>query len=76
MCEVVISPEHSPILSAASWSQGDEEYTTMLPQLRLMRLRFEMEIEADASLPPYKGDLLRRALLWHLGAIWCQQFSL
>ena len=47
----------------------------MLPQLRLMRLRFEMEIEADASLPPYKGDLLRRALLWHLGAIWCRQHN-
>jgi len=54
-------------------SRRSEEHTTMLPQLRLMRLRFEMEIEAEASLPPYKGDLLRRALLWHLGAIWCHQ---
>lgn len=43
----------------------------MLDHLRLMRLRFGLEVTSEASLPPYKGDLLRRALLWHLGTIWC-----
>jgi hypothetical protein len=38
-----------------------------------MRLRFGMEVTAPASLPPYKGDMLRRALLWNLGTIWCRQ---
>ena len=38
-----------------------------------MRLRFGLEVAARASLPPYKGDPLRRALLWHLGTMWCRQ---
>ncbi len=45
----------------------------MLSELRLMRLRFELEVAAPARLPPYKGDLLRRALLWYLGTLWCRQ---
>ena len=45
----------------------------MLSQLRLMRLRFGLEVTTPASLPPYKGDGLRRALLWHLGTMWCRQ---
>jgi len=32
-----------------------------------------MAVAADITLPPFKGDLLRRALLWYLGSIWCQQ---
>jgi hypothetical protein len=43
----------------------------MLSQLHLMRLRFGLEVTSEARLPPYKGDVLRRALLWHLGTIWC-----
>ena len=45
----------------------------MLSRLHLMRLSFEMEVIAPVSLPPYKGDMLRHALLWHLGTIWCRQ---
>ena len=45
----------------------------MLSRLRLKRLRFSLEVSAPAQLPPYKGDLLRRALLWHLGSIWCRE---
>jgi hypothetical protein len=45
----------------------------MLSHLRLMRLRFGMQVTAPARLPPYKGDMLRRALLWHLGTIWCRR---
>jgi len=45
----------------------------MLPQLHLLRLRFDLTLLAAASFPPYKGDLFRRALLWHLGTMWCRQ---
>lgn len=45
----------------------------MLAQLRLLRLRFGLEVAAPAELPVYKGDMLRRALLWHLAALWCHQ---
>jgi hypothetical protein len=42
-------------------------------QLYLLRLRFSLELTSGARLAPYKGDLLRQALLWHLGTIWCRQ---
>lgn len=45
----------------------------LLTCLRLMRLRFGLAVTDPASLPPYKGDLFRRALLWHLGTMWCRQ---
>ncbi len=45
----------------------------MLSELALLRLRFRVEVSAPVSLPPYKGDMLRRALLWYLGTIWCRQ---
>lgn len=44
-----------------------------MPQLDLIRLRFSLCVTAAISLPPYKGDMLRRALLWNLGTIWCRQ---
>lgn len=44
----------------------------MLAQLRLLRLRFTLEVAARADLPVFKGDMLRRALLWHLAAMWCR----
>ena len=45
----------------------------MLSELRLLRMRFGLEVAAPAELPIYKGDMLRRALLWHLAAMWCRQ---
>lgn len=45
----------------------------MLPQLHLLRLRFNLTLLTAAALPPYKGDLIRRALLWHLGTMWCRE---
>lgn len=45
----------------------------MLSQLRLLRLRFTLEVATPADLPVFKGDMLRRALLWHLAAMWCRQ---
>ncbi len=45
----------------------------MLEHLPLLRLRFAFEILTPAQLSPYKGDLLRRALLWHLAPLWCEQ---
>ena len=47
----------------------------MLSELRLLRLRFGLEVAAPTELPAYKGDMLRRALLWHLAAMWCLQPS-
>lgn len=45
----------------------------MLEDLPLLALRFSFEALTPAQLPAYKGDLLRRALLWHLGPLWCRQ---
>jgi hypothetical protein len=45
----------------------------MLSHLSLTRLRFGLTVDTQADLPPYKGDLLRRALLWQLGPLWCRQ---
>ncbi len=44
----------------------------MLEYLPLLVLRFSLTTLMAAYLPPYKGDILRRALLWHLGPLWCQ----
>ena len=52
---------------------ASDEQAAPTPRLRLMRLRFGLEVTGEARLPPYKGDLLRTALLWRLGAIWCRQ---
>ncbi len=45
----------------------------MLFQLRLMHLRSSLEVAARTDLPAYKANMLRRALLWQLGAIWRRQ---
>jgi hypothetical protein len=42
-----------------------------LHDLRLARLRFDLETMEDAEVPAYKGDLLRMALLWWLSEYWC-----
>ncbi len=42
-----------------------------LEQLKLARLRFELETLEEAQVPAYKGDLLRMALLWWLSEYWC-----
>lgn len=45
----------------------------MLEHLPLLTLRFAFDVITPAQLPTYKGDVLRRALLWHLGPLWCKQ---
>jgi hypothetical protein len=45
----------------------------VLAQFRLLRLRFGLEVSTAANLPVFKGDMLRRALLWQLGAMWCRR---
>jgi len=47
----------------------------VLAELRLLRLRFTLEVTTPADLPVFKGDMLRRALLWQLAALWCRQPS-
>ncbi|MEA3397649.1 MAG: CRISPR system precrRNA processing endoribonuclease RAMP protein Cas6 [Chloroflexota bacterium] len=47
--------------------------TTILNQLPLVRLRFDLETLADSDVPPYKGDMLRMALLWWLSEFWCPE---
>ncbi|OQA22600.1 MAG: hypothetical protein BWY63_00746 [Chloroflexi bacterium ADurb.Bin360] len=44
-----------------------------LLHLPLSLLRFELETLEAASVPPYKGDLLRMALLWWLSEFWCPE---
>ncbi|MBN1877865.1 MAG: CRISPR system precrRNA processing endoribonuclease RAMP protein Cas6 [Anaerolineae bacterium] len=44
----------------------------MLSKLRLLSLHFSLEVLTPATLPPYKGDILRRDLLWHLNKVWCR----
>jgi hypothetical protein len=43
----------------------------ILDQLPLARLRFDLEALEPATVPAYKGDLLRMALLWWLSEYWC-----
>ena len=44
---------------------------TILHSLNLARLRFDLTILHPAEVPPYKGDILRMALLWHLSDVLC-----
>jgi len=46
---------------------------TILNQLPLARLRFDLETLAASDAPPYKGDMLRMALLWWLSEFWCPE---
>ena len=43
----------------------------ILEELPLARLRFDLETLEASPVPPYKGDLLRMALLWWLSEFWC-----
>jgi hypothetical protein len=43
----------------------------IIESLPLARLRFDLETLEPAEVPPYKGDLLRMALLWWLSEYWC-----
>jgi hypothetical protein len=45
----------------------------MLQHFHLLRLRFGLDIHSSGTFLPYKGDMLRRALLWHLGTMWCRE---
>ncbi|NMC03161.1 MAG: hypothetical protein GYA30_12405 [Chloroflexi bacterium] len=45
----------------------------ILAALPLALLRFELETLEAATVPPYKGDLLRMALLWWLSEFWCPE---
>jgi hypothetical protein len=68
-------------MNAAGWntqalSVEEIQYTmpiTILSGLPLALLRFELETLEAASVPPYKGDLLRMALLWWLSEFWCPE---
>lgn len=44
----------------------------MLANLQLLSLRFSFRVLTPATLPPYKGDVWRRDLLWHLNKVWCR----
>lgn len=44
-----------------------------LENLPLVRLRFELKALEAIDVPPYKGDMLRMALLWWLSDFWCPQ---
>jgi len=46
---------------------------SILFALPLAYLRFELETLEAAAVPPYKGDLLRMALLWWLSEFWCPE---
>ena len=43
----------------------------ILEELPLARLGFDLETLEASPVPPYKGDLLRMALLWWLSEFWC-----
>jgi hypothetical protein len=45
--------------------------SSILNALPLARLRFDLEVQADNAVHPYKGDMLRMALLWWLSEYWC-----
>jgi len=47
----------------------------ILERLPLVRLRFDLESLEEAKLFPFKGDMLRMALLWWLSEYWCQEKS-
>lgn len=42
-----------------------------LSQLPLASLLFDLTAEEAAEVPPYKGDLMRMAMLWWLSDYWC-----
>jgi hypothetical protein len=43
----------------------------ILTELPLARLHFDLEVQAADNVHPYKGDMLRMALLWWLSEYWC-----
>ena len=45
----------------------------VLTSLPLARLRFELKTREASDVPPYKGDMLRMALLWWLSEFWCPE---
>lgn len=47
----------------------------ILNALPFVRLQLEMESLETLEVPPYKGDLLRMALLWWLSEFWCPEES-
>jgi len=60
--------------ASGAWPRSVEMARThVLSRLALLRLRFCVEVAAPVRVPPYKGDMLRRALLWYLGTLWCRQ---
>ena len=46
---------------------------SILESLPLARLQFSLESQETLDIPPYKGDLLRMALLWWLSKFWCRE---
>lgn len=46
---------------------------SILESLPLARLQLELESLETIEVPPYKGDLLRMALLWWLSEFWCPE---
>ena len=51
----------------------DDPLATLFNKLPLARLRFDLETVAAQDVPPYKGDMLRMALLWWLSEFWCPE---
>ena len=47
--------------------------SSILESLPLARLQFSLESLETIDAPPYKGDLLRMALLWWLSEFWCTE---
>jgi len=45
--------------------------STVLNALPLVRLHFDLEVRTAREVQPYKGDMLRMALLWWLSEYWC-----
>ncbi|MBN2001751.1 MAG: CRISPR system precrRNA processing endoribonuclease RAMP protein Cas6 [Anaerolineae bacterium] len=45
----------------------------ILEDLPLLRLRVDLTSLDTLEVPPYKGDLLRMALLWWLSEFWCPE---
>lgn len=45
--------------------------STVLNALPLVRLHFDLEVRTARNVQPYKGDMLRMALLWWLSEYWC-----
>lgn len=61
-----VGPDNDPI---RSWTWKDTPMA--LEHLPLARLRFDLRTREGAIVSPYKGDLLRMALLWWLSEYWC-----